>query len=50
MLAGLGLAICYGLVQKLGGNIHVESEVGRGTSFTVQIPAAAPDSAVARAS
>ncbi len=47
---GLGLAICYGLVQKLGGNIHVESEVGRGTSFTVQIPAAAPDSAVARAS
>ncbi len=35
---GLGLSITYGLAQKLGGNITVESKVGEGTTFTVRLP------------
>ncbi|MBW1739853.1 MAG: two-component sensor histidine kinase [Deltaproteobacteria bacterium] len=35
---GLGLSITYGLVQKLGGQISVESEVNKGTSFTIILP------------
>jgi two-component system NtrC family sensor kinase len=35
---GLGLSISYGIMQKLRGTIYVESEVNRGTLFTVEIP------------
>lgn len=35
---GLGLSITYGIIQRLGGEISVESEVGKGTCFTVLIP------------
>ena len=35
---GLGLSISYGIMQKLGGSIHVESEAGKGTTFTLEIP------------
>jgi signal transduction histidine kinase len=35
---GLGLSITYGIVQKLGGQISVRSQVGEGTSFTVTLP------------
>jgi two-component system NtrC family sensor kinase len=35
---GLGLSITYGIVQKLGGQISVESKVGEGTRFTVTLP------------
>gem|GEM_PF-352259 len=35
---GLGLSISYGIVEKHGGNIDVQSEVGRGTTFTIRIP------------
>jgi len=35
---GLGLSITYGLVQKLGGQIKVKSEVNKGTSFTITLP------------
>jgi signal transduction histidine kinase len=36
---GLGLAICRRLVGVMGGSIRVESEPGRGTVFSMQLPA-----------
>ena len=35
---GLGLSIAYGIIERHHGSIHVESEVGRGTSFFVRLP------------
>lgn len=35
---GLGLSITYGLVKKLGGELHVESELGKGSTFAVILP------------
>ncbi len=35
---GLGLSITYGLVEKLGGKISVESKIGQGTIFSVRLP------------
>jgi GAF domain-containing protein/anti-sigma regulatory factor (Ser/Thr protein kinase) len=37
---GLGLAMAYGIVTRHGGQITVESEEGRGTEFTIRLPAA----------
>jgi PAS domain S-box-containing protein len=37
---GLGLSLCLGIVQALGGNIGVESTVGEGSTFRVTLPAA----------
>jgi signal transduction histidine kinase len=35
---GLGLSISHGIIQDHGGKIAVDSEVGRGTTFTLRIP------------
>jgi signal transduction histidine kinase len=43
--AGLGLSIAKSLVQAHHGQIRVESEVGRGTTFFVIIPENQPDAA-----
>jgi PAS domain S-box-containing protein len=38
--SGLGLSICHGIVERMGGTIVAESTVGRGTTFTVRMPSA----------
>ena len=35
---GLGLSISYDIIKKHGGKMTVESEVGKGTTFTVRLP------------
>ncbi len=42
--AGLGLAICKGLVLKMGGNISVISEEGFGSTFIFTLPMKRPNS------
>jgi signal transduction histidine kinase len=39
---GLGLMVAHGIVKDHGGEICVESEVGRGTEFRIEFPSAAP--------
>jgi len=37
---GLGLSVSYGIVRRFGGDISVRSELGKGSEFTVLLPAA----------
>jgi hypothetical protein len=37
---GLGLSTCYGIATQHGGFINVETQIGKGTSFTVHLPIA----------
>jgi PAS domain S-box-containing protein len=50
--AGIGLSLARNIIRALGGEIRLQSEVGRGSSFTILVPAGAPagaDSAAPRA-
>jgi PAS domain S-box-containing protein len=38
---GLGLAVSYGIMQEHGGKMHVQSEVGVGTTFRLEFPGVA---------
>lgn len=35
---GLGLSVVYGIITRHGGEIEVQSEVGRGSAFTIRLP------------
>ncbi len=40
---GLGLWVSYSIIEKLGGKIGLKSEVGKGATFTVEIPVTTPE-------
>ena len=46
---GLGLSVSQGIIHRLGGNINVESAVGRGTTFIVFLPTTEVPSTVSSA-
>jgi len=40
---GLGLSMVYGFVNQSGGNVHIDSEVGKGTTVTLLLPYSSPE-------
>jgi two-component system NtrC family sensor kinase len=47
---GLGLSITYGLIQKIGGEISVSSQVGNGATFEIRLPVTSDNTAEERES
>ena len=47
---GLGLSICHKIISAHGGEVRVESEVGKGATFRVWLPAASSPGAASRIS
>jgi CheY-like chemotaxis protein len=45
--SGLGLSMVYGFAQQSGGHVAIESEIGRGTSVTILLPAVAGEGGLA---
>jgi two-component system, cell cycle sensor histidine kinase and response regulator CckA len=43
---GLGMSTVYGIVERAGGTIEVETEKDRGTTFRIRLPAMTPETAV----
>jgi signal transduction histidine kinase len=41
---GLGMAIAYKIINEHQGSISVDSELGKGTTFTIRIPVGRKDS------
>jgi signal transduction histidine kinase len=41
---GLGLYICKAIVERHGGHVHVESDIGKGSTFSVSLPLRPPPS------
>jgi two-component system NtrC family sensor kinase len=35
---GLGLSVCYGIIKDHGGEMKVQSQVGKGSTFTISLP------------
>jgi two-component system NtrC family sensor kinase len=46
---GLGLSVSYGLVARLGGDVQVDSQLGRGSTFTITLPQAGEPAPAAEA-
>ncbi len=44
---GLGLSVCHGIIQSLGGEITVDSTLGQGATFRVLLPSPSKDAPVA---
>lgn len=40
---GLGLSVSYGIIEQHGGSIDVESEEGKGSTFTITLPVESPE-------
>ena len=38
---GLGLSVSYGIIERHGGKIEVQSKLNEGTTFTIKLPLSA---------